>query len=232
MPSTGRSQKIKAPFFIEVKDLKDLARLACAFERAPLPIFAFEVEGDLRLCVQLDIFMGRPIFYYVKGQHSQHFLGYRNISGTEDVVLTDSASNPVYMYSPIIAIKKSPRVFEKGSQRKEANTKKVLCSEVQNLASLAKVCSYKTIFEEPPIPLFFFDEDGKHVLGAFTRIDDYEEASIFFYMLLNESPSSQFLRFSSSNVTSTGFTGRIDEHGYVFIKIIRLVQEHPLVEIG
>ncbi|MBI2184935.1 MAG: hypothetical protein HYU39_08265 [Thaumarchaeota archaeon] len=229
MPTARRPQKIKPPIFIQVQDLKDLARLACAFERAPLPIFAFEVECSLRLCLQLDIFMGRPIFYYIHGQQ-HHFLGYRNTGGTEEAILTDSASNPAYIYSPIIAIKKPPKIFEKGSGRQQERSRKVLCSEVQDLASLAKVCSYKTIFEEPPIPLFSFTKEGKHILGAFTRIDDYEEASIFFYIILNAPPPTQFLRFSSSNIANTGFAGRIDEHGYIFIKIIRLTQEHPLIE--
>jgi len=232
MAKVSAAHRIKPPCFVELQSLKDLGRLACAFERAPIPVFAMESHGVLRLAVQMDLFMGRPLFYYAKTEGLHHFLGYRNTSGAEEVVLTDSASNPSFIHSPIIAMQSLPKVFLRGLERPVATQPKYFSSELRDLASLAKVCSYKTIFEEPPLPTFAFArESGGAVLGAFTRMDDFEESSMFFFVRLTNPPSEGFMKFSSRDVASTGFTGRIDEHGYIFIKIIRLVREHPLVEI-
>lgn len=232
MAGQGTSRRIRSACFIEVQDLKDLGRLACAFERAPLPVFAIKTGEALRLSVQVDLFMGRPVFYYFLSQSIHHFLGYRNSGGVEEVVLAASASNPVYINAPVIWMEKVPKVFQQAVGRAAAKGQQYLSGQVKDLASLAKICSYKTLFEEPPLPLFLYKYGEKWVLGSFTHMDEVEEASIFFYVLLPEPPPTNFLRFSSRDMASTGFTARIDEHGYVFIKIIRLAQEHPLVEIG
>ncbi|MBI2126129.1 MAG: hypothetical protein HYU02_02285 [Thaumarchaeota archaeon] len=44
-----QSREIKPPCFIKVADIKDLARLACAIERIPLPIFAIESGNNFLL---------------------------------------------------------------------------------------------------------------------------------------------------------------------------------------
>lgn len=67
------------------------------------------------------------------------------------------------------------------------------------------------------------------MLGAFARIEDYEEASIFFYTLVKEEPSG-FLRYSYDRITETTYVKRIDEPGYHYIKVVKLTGPHPLVE--
>jgi hypothetical protein len=231
MPRSGESSRIKLPCFIQVQDLKDLGRLACAFERTPLPVFAAKTEDNIKLFVQVDLFMHRPILYFYNSNILQHYLSYRNTSGLEEVLMTDFPNNPAYVHSPIIALQKIPRIFQRGVKKSQTRPK-FLSSEVLDLANLAKICSYKTIYEEPPLPLFAFERKDMWILGVFTRMDDFEESSIFFYIQLPDPPTNDFLRFSGRSITSTGFTNRVDEHGYIFIKIIRLAQEHPLVESG
>ena len=223
-------KEIKPPCFVELASIKELARLACAIERAPLPVFAIESENEIVLSVQFDLFMGRPIFYFTKTRERKAHLAYRNLSGVEEVILTDSATHPTFIYAPVIGIKKLPAMFEKALHSQPEIKEKFLSMEVSDLPSLAKISSYKMLFEEPPIPLYAFEVSKKWVAGAFARIDDYEEASLFFFVRLNAPPDT-FLRYSMQKTDGTSFTNKIEEHGYVFIKVIRLASKHPMVDL-
>lgn len=225
-----KKREVKPPCFVELASIKDLARLACAIERAPLPAFAIESGNEILLSVQFDFFMGRPIFYYVKAKERRAYLGYRNAAGNEEVVQTDSVSSPTFVYAPIIGIKKLPAPFHKALHAPLDVKEKFLSTEVSDLASLAKIGSYKMVFEEPPVPLYAFENNEKWVAGAFARMDDYEEASIFFFVRL-ENPPENFLRHSIQKIDGTSFTNKIEEHGYIFIKVIKLASVHPLVEL-
>ncbi|MEM2873190.1 MAG: hypothetical protein QXD82_03360 [Nitrososphaerales archaeon] len=224
-------RRIKPPCFVELSDLKDLARLTCAFEKMPIPIFSFHYNNEIYLSTQLDIFMGRPIFYYVKAKEEKQFLGYKNSGGIEETISVDSPLFPTYIYAPVIRLEKLPKLFQKGFESIKDKMEKSLSIQVRDLASLAKVSSYKVLFEEPPLPLFSFKSDDSNIIGAFTRIDEIDENSIFFYTTLQEMPIYNFLKYSASKVGEVGFTNKVDEHGNIYIKTIKLARKHPLVEL-
>jgi hypothetical protein len=222
-------KNLRPATFIELENLSDLARLACALERAPLPTFISKDGDDFRISTQLDFFVGSPVFYYAKVGDSKQFLGYRTVSTTEEVSLVDIPVNPSMVYAPIIEVVKFPKVFEQGTGRK-TKSPKFLSLQVKDLMGLVKVATYKIMFEEPPLPLFAFPtEDGKWIVGAFTRIEEFEEASIFFYYVQDKRPEENFVSYSTARAQAF-FTNRTDEHGNFFVKIIRLKNKHPLVD--
>jgi hypothetical protein len=229
-------REVKPPVFIEAESLNDVARLVCALERAPLPLFSIKNMGKTMIASQLDLFLGIPVFYFAYGNEVKHFLGYRTTQNGEEVTLIDSPANTALIHAPIIEIVKMPQVFQNGlkdaGSPKKLDAQKFLSLEVKDLISLVKVASYKILFEEPPLPIFAFPSPnlGKWCIGAFTRIEDYEEASIFFYYEQERRPDQNFVRYSMTKADAT-FTNRTDEHGYVYIKVIRLKQPHPLVEL-
>jgi hypothetical protein len=102
-----------------------------------------------------------------------------------------------------------------------------------NLASLAKVCAYKTIYEEPPLPLLVFEQkienQIRYVVGAPMSVSESDTFSYFYYVVLDKCPETFFLRYSSQKSEATSFYNRIDEHGYIYLKLIRLAKPHPLV---
>ncbi|TLY02634.1 MAG: hypothetical protein E6K95_05270 [Thaumarchaeota archaeon] len=98
------------------------------------------------------------------------------------------------------------------------------------MGSLVKVGAYKMLFEEPPLPLFGFKSGATWILGAFARIDDYEEASLFFYTRMSGEPPAGFVRYSPAKTTETAFSKKTDEHGFVYIKVVKLAEKHPLVQ--
>lgn len=211
--------------FVRLASMEELGRLSCALERAPFPLFAFKQPGGVRLAAQADLFMGTPVFYYIDTDRSGEFLAYRNSGDGEEVLLTGQANNPVYLYAPVIKVNGLPDSLEPRASFQD----KFISMEVQDLPSLAKVGTYKMLFEEPPLPLFAFRYGDGWVIGTFARIDDYEEASIFFYARTKEEPPSGFMKYSPDKLGETRFVTRTDVHGFYYIKVVKLSEKHPLV---
>ncbi|MDG6902062.1 MAG: hypothetical protein JRM80_08895 [Nitrososphaerota archaeon] len=220
-----KDERIGGACYVGLSSLLDLGRLSCALERAPFPLFAFKEGKATRIAAQADLFMGTPIFYYFDNGTVDEFLAYRITGEGEEVQFVNSASNASYLYAPVIMVHKMPKPLE---ERGGFNDK-FIAVEVENIPSLVKVGAYKTLFEEPPLPLFAFKDSHGWVLGTFARIDDYEEASIFFYCRPGEEPSG-FLRYTYDRVTEATYVKRTDEPGYHYIKVVKLTATHPLVD--
>jgi len=217
--------RIGGACYVGVDSLVELGRLSCALERAPFPLFAFKEGKSTRIAAQADLFMGTPIFYYFDNGQVDEFLAYRITGEGEEVQLVSSASNASYLYAPVIRVRRMPKPLDPKKDFQD----KFMSIEVENLPSLVKVGAYKTLFEEPPLPLFAFKDSSGWVIGTFARIDDYEEASIFFYTHVKEEPSG-FLRYSYDKITETTYVKRTDEPGFHYIKVVKLTEPHPLVE--
>lgn len=218
-------QRIGGACYVGLDSLIELGRLSCALERAPFPLFAFKNGRETRIAAQADLFMGTPVFYFFDTPKIDEFLAYRIQGEGEEVQLVSSASNASYLYAPVIRVQSMPEPLK----AKKEFPDKFMSVEVENIPSLVKVGAYKTLFEEPPLPLFAFKEGSAWILGTFARIDDYEEASIFFYTHCDQDPSG-FLRYSYDKITETTFVKRTDEPGYHYIKVVKLSEPHPLVQ--
>ena len=87
------------------------------------------------------------------------------------------------------------------------------------------------MYDEPPLPIFMFKQhDGKVVLGTPMSANDNDTASYFYYTLIDQEQGEPFLRYSSLKVEQPIFSSRLDEHGYVYLKVVRLAADHPLVK--
>jgi len=219
-------KQILGTCYVKLSSLADLGRLSCALERAPFPLFAFKEGDNFRIAAQADLFMGTPIFYYFDAKTNGEFLAYRSYGESEEVQLVESASNAAFIYAPVIRVKKMPKELESRNEFED----KFLAVEVEDLGSLVKVGAYKMLFEEPPLPLFGFKNGATWILGAFARIDDYEEASLFFYTRMSGEPPAGFVRYSPAKTAETAFSKKTDEHGFVYIKVVKLAEKHPLVQ--
>lgn len=221
---------MKAPCYIALTSLKDFARLVCALERTPLPAFSLQLNRHEVLAVQTDIINGRPVIYYAQEDSKDgQYLAYRVSNGIEEVLLANSVDNPTYVYSPILKVEKFPRSLTRSARINKASGYTVIM--LKDLPSLAKVAAYKTIYDEPPLPLFLYKErEGKIVLGTAMSTNDNETVSYFYYVTMKEEPKEPFLRYSSQRADQPTFLTRLDEHGYIYLKVIRLAEDHPLVK--
>jgi hypothetical protein len=195
-----------------------------------LPAFSLQFNKRDVLAVQTDIINGRPVIYYAdNGSKDGQYLAYRVSNGVEEVLLAGSVDNPTFVYSPILKVEKFPRALARSAKVDKKSGYTVI--ELKDLSSLAKVAAYKTMYDEPPLPLFLFKErGGKVILGATMSANDNETISYFYYVALGEEPKEPFLRYSSQRAERPVFSARLDEHGYVYLKVIRLATDHPLVK--
>ena len=195
-----------------------------------MPTFSLQFNRQEVLAVQTDMINGRPVIYYAQEDAKDgQYLAYRVSNGIEEVLLASSVDNPTYVYSPILKVEKFPRSLAKSARIDKGSGYTVI--KLKDLSSLAKVAAYKTIYDEPPLPLFLFKERGGNiVLGTTMSANDNETISYFYYLTLEEEPKKPFLRYSSQRIDQPTFSTRLDEHGYVYLKVIRLAADHPLVK--
>ena len=230
--------QLKSPCYVELSSMKDFGRLVCALERAPMPAFSLVLNKEEHVfAVQTDFINGRPVIYFVKSLENKdgQYLAYRITGETEEVIVVDSVVNPTFVYSPIINVDKFPATLTKTARIDKKS--KYVTIRLKDLSSLAKVAAYKTIYDEPPLPLFLFKDNNRDykndnrnfIIGAAMSLSDSDTISYFYYLIIKEEPKNPFLRYSSQRVEQPFFSSRIDEHGYIYLKLIKLAAGHPLV---
>ncbi|HYV52900.1 MAG TPA: hypothetical protein VE971_06350 [Candidatus Eisenbacteria bacterium] len=171
------------------------------------------------------------MIYFVKSEEMKYgqYMAYRITGTTEEVCVVDSVMNPSFIYTPIINVDKFPPTLTKKARLSKKSS--YISIRLRDLASLAKVAAYKTIYDEPPLPLLIFKDKMKFVIGSAISLIESDTLSYFYYVIHDEEPANSFLRYSSQKAEQPSFSNRIDEHGYVYLKLIRLASSHPLVKI-
>ena len=98
--------------------------------------------------------------------------------------------------------------------------------ELEDLSSLAKL-SFG--YEEAPFPLFAFKQNDKWFMGVFLNFNE-DGPSYFCHVSLDEEPTKPFLKYTTSKNSEPEFVNHTGDHGYSYIKIIKLKDSHPLVD--
>lgn len=217
---------VKLPHYVQVANRIEFARLVCALERVPRTSFSFEHEGQYVISVQMDLLKERPIIYYTPAEKSGHYLSYGFKAGNEDSSIVNTITNPTYLYSPIVRVKSLPPSLKQETQRDLESVYDPL--ELEDLASLVNL-SYG--FEESPFPLFAFSDGNKWLLGVFMNFNESDKVSYFCHVTLNIEPSKPFLKYSSKDGAEPSFASSVSEHGYSYLKVIKLKDKHPLVKL-
>jgi hypothetical protein len=211
----------KLPRYVQVNSTLEFSRLVCALERAPRVSFLHDYNGAKILSVQMDILKEKPIVYYTPLENHGHYLCYGLKGGKEESDIVDSTSDASKLYSPIIKIKSLPKTLKPGN----GTLDRYQPIELEDVSSLAKLTWG---FDEVPFPLFLFPHNDKWLLGVFMNFND-EGTSYYCHVVLNYDPAKPFLKFSSTNGSEPTFVDNPSEHGFSYIKIIKLKDTHPLV---
>ena len=214
----------KLPRYVQVNSTLEFSRLVCALERAPRVSFLHDYHGAKILSVQMDVLKEKPIVYYTPLENHGHYLCYGLKGGKEESDIVDSTSDASKLYSPIIKIKSLPKTLKPGN----GTLDRYQPIELEDVSSLAKLTWG---FDEVPFPLFLFPHNDKWLLGVFMNFND-EGTSYYCHVVLNNDPDKPFLKFSSTNATEPTFVENPSEHGFSYIKIIKLRDTHPLVDYG
>ena len=213
----------KLPRYIQVSSTLEFSRLVCALERAPRISFLHEHEGKKILSVQMDILKEKPIVYYTPLENVGHYLCYGLKGGKEESEIVNTTSDTSKLYSPIVKIKSLPKTLKPGN----GTLDRYQPIELEDMSSLAKLTWG---FDEIPFPLFLFPHNDKWLIGVFMNFTD-EGTSYFCHVVLDQDPQHPFLKFSNNN-SEPSFVKNPSEHGYSYVKIIKLKDTHPLVDYG
>ena len=213
----------KLPRYIQVSSTLEFSRLVCALERAPRISFLHEHEGRKILSVQMDILKEKPIVYYTPLENHGHYLCYALKGDNEQTEIVNSTSDTSKLYSPIVRIKSLPDTLRPGNGTPD----RYQPIELEDLSSLAKL-TYG--FEESPFPLCLFPHSDKWLVGVFMNFTE-EGTSYFCHVVLDNEPQKPFLKFAN-NTSEPSFVNSPSEHGYSYVKIIKLKDTHPLVDYG
>jgi hypothetical protein len=211
----------KQPRYIQVHSTLEFSRLVCALERAPRVSFLHDYHGQKILSVQMDILKEKPIVYYTPLDNYGHYLRYGIKGEKEESDIVDSTSDSSKLYSPIVKIKSLPKTLKPGN----GTLDRYEPIELEDMSSLAKLTWG---FDEIPFPLFLFPHGQKWLIGVFMNFNE-EGTSYFCHVTLDSDPKKPFLKFSTTNGIDPLFVDSPSEHGYSYIKIIKLKETHPLV---
>jgi len=214
----------KLPRYVQVNSTLEFSRLVCALERAPRVSFSHDHNGQKILSVQMDVLKEKPIVYYTPLEQHGHYLCYGLKGGKEESTIVNSTSDASKLYSPIIRIKSLPKTLRPGN----GTLDRYQPIELEDTSSLAKLTWG---FDDIPFPLFLFPHNDKWLLGIFMNFND-EGTSYFCHVVLDSDPQKPFMKFSSTNASEPSFVENPSEHGYSYMKIIKLRDTHPLVDYG
>lgn len=212
----------KLPRYIQVASPLEFSRLVCALERAPRVSFLHDHYGKKILSVQMDILKEKPIVYYTSLDNYGHYLTYGFRAGKEESGIVDSTSDASRLYSPIVKIKSLPDTLKPG----DGTDDKYQPIELEDLSSLAKLTWG---FDEIPFPLFSFPHKNQWCVGVFMNFNE-DGPSYFCYVVLDDEPDKPFLKFTTNIGVEPTLVDNTSEHGYSYIKIIKLKDTHPLVD--
>ena len=214
----------KLPRYIQVHSTLEFTRLVCALERAPRVSFLHDYDGKKILSVQMDVLKEKPIVYYTHLENNGHYLCYDFKGGKEKSEIVDTTSDASKLYSPIVRIKSLPKTLQPGN----GTLDRYQPIQLEDMSSLAKLTWG---IEEIPFPLFLFPHNDKWLIGVFMNFND-EGTSYFCHVVLDSDPQKPFLKFTTSNSSQPTFVENPAEHGFSYIKIIKLKDTHPLVDYG
>lgn len=218
-------EKPKSPNYVQLASQLEFSRLVCALERTPRISFLHDYDGKKILSIQMDLLKERPVIYYVPADKLGHYLSYGFKNGKEEAGIVDAISESTKIYSPIVKIKSLPDSLR---PVQDAQPDKYELLELEDLASLAKL-SYG--YEEAPFPLFAFPHNGKWLLGVFMNFNE-DGPSYFCHCVLDSEPKQPFLKYAMHNGNMPVFVDSLNEHGYSYIKIIKLQETHPIINYG
>ena len=234
---------LKSPIYIKLKSLNDFARLVCSLERIPIPIYEYNYQNTDIFTAQLDTLNGHSITYYVDNIKSgeNQYLSYKINNNSEEAAMVNSIKDTSSLYSPIIKLSIPPQTFLKPA--KISTTTKYTGIGLRDLFSLSKLVAFHTIYEESTLPLFLFPKtesndldlpdivsNMEYVLGAHLSLTESSDTSYFYYVLLEQEIEKYFMKFSLQKSAAPTFSNHIDEHGYIYLKIIKLHDMHPLIK--
>lgn len=209
---------------VEVEDLLELARFAAALERLPRTILSFREEGGYLMAVLMEELEEAWAFLITRSERTGQFIMYEAGASGEIVEFVDKVRDYSASYIPVIGLAERPE-FLKCKKGLIPPLKPV---KVDGFTSLIKLAIYKLHYDEFPVSLYLSkEEDGLH-LGAMVKITEGNGDTYYFHTKVEEAEGG-FLKINRTDIRDVRFSKGIGEHGFLYIKVIKLKDKLGLV---
>lgn len=209
---------------VEVFDLLELARFAAALERLPRTILSFREGGSYIMAVLMEELEEAWAFLTARSNRTGQFLMYEAGTLGERIEFVNKIRDYSASYIPVIGLAERPE-FLKCKKGLIPPLKPV---KVDDLTSLVKLAIYKLHYDELPVSLYLSKEDDGLHLGAMAKITERNRNIYYFHTKVEEAEGG-FLKVSTADVREVKFSKGVGEHGFLYIKVIKLKDKLGLV---
>lgn len=206
--------------FIELASFEDFTRYCCAFREFPLRVYSHMLESKRVLSTGISL-TNSVLFFYTQMPKKGSYLSYSSNDGKEKCDIVDSTKN-ISTYSPIIHLESNLTPLQTTYQEPADLFSPIKLSD---LGSLSRLTYDPMLQDASNLSLFLFKKEDGWILGYVTTLEMNEPVFVFNYVELQQEPDSPFLKYNASEGKEPEFT-RIFDHGYAYLPIIRLKENH------
>lgn len=207
--------------FIEVADFASFTRYVCHRENS-LRVYYHGLNKENVLSSR-QVLASSLLSFYVAAPKCGRYISYSVKGGKEEcdiVNKTKAASN----YAPIVQLKTLPPSLVLNPKKLKNKFKPI---QIENLGSLVRLTYDPELPEESEKSLFVFPYKQKWIIGYITSLDLEETEYFFNYVTVDSEPTKPFLQYSYQDTKEPIFTNKF-QHGYTYLPVIKLKQEHKI----
>lgn len=208
----------------ELASFEDLARLACSTRDYPRRVYSFDLGGR-RVAAVASSLANTVAVMYAPMPKSGGYVSYKIDADRETCGVVDCISNSLSC-APIIHLKSRITQFEMAVAADDIPDV-FHPIELVDLASLARLTYDPDFPEAQNLALYAVPVNSSWVLGYLVYLEMDEPHYEFYYVRMDEDPDKHFVRYRADSTSEPEFTDRI-EHGYVYMSVIKLKEEHPI----
>lgn len=208
----------------ELASFEDLARLACSSREYPKRVYSFELDGRRVAAITMHLTNTLAVMYAPLSK-SGGYVSYKIDADKEACGVVDSISNSLSC-APIIHLKS--RITQLRMAVEADDIPDVFHPiELADLGSLTRLTYDPDFPEASNLALYAVPINNSWVLGYLVYLEMDEPYYEFYYIRMDAEPEGHFVRYSANSASEPEFTDRI-EHGYTYMPVIKLKEEHPI----
>ena len=208
--------------FIELSSFNDLARFVCAFREYPLRVYSHEFNGTRILSSGLTL-ANTLLLFYTPMTKSGQYISYNATGGKEYCDIVESTKN-ISTYAPIIHLESE---FSPFSTETEKVSDKFHPIKVKDLGSLARLTYDPEFPDDVNLTLYATPHKNSWAIGYLTSLAMDDIFYQFNYVELDSEPMKPFIKYQSRDGKEPKFSDTF-EHGFSYLSIIKIKNEHPI----
>ncbi len=234
MSDTKKKKSGQKAAYVKLASLSDLCRLACGFDYSTEMLILSKFKGENRLMLPGERIENNLILYYVNVKDNVNIVKYMPQSETheEEVSFANeiepseiTGQHGVY-YIHVLHVDLS-RIDE----CKTIEEKKINLLKTGGIIDIIKGSIRDIEKNEKVGHVYSFQYKGNTIVGAFNILEEFcDDKDNFYYAVEKKGTKNAFIRYDYKT-DNAEFTDKLDEHTYIYIKLINLAEPFPFFKM-